>query len=417
MLGRFELVLSFLVVSVSAWTPPHTLFDPLVASKVYATAQKLSSPAKYPSITSQSGVWKLSPVDTWTSGFFPATLYQLKKRECLCPGSTRVKGSVPKWLQLGRSWSAGLVKLHWNNNQGHDVGFLSWPFAEDLDLSPNNGAAKTNVIDFARELASRYSPIVGATRSWNSPPNSTDFTLTGNRTFYDIAVKHADTWLKNGVRRDWGTWHVVNFNSKTGAVSSKKTRQGYDANSTWARGQSWAIYSYARLFQYTGVERYLDASRNLAAYFLRRAAENPGYLVWDFDAPRTKGIQQPADSSAAMVAAVALQLLATAEKSVRNTTGANRWISHSQKLISQTSSYAWSPHWQSLLSNGTRDNNGGGDPHARSKNTGLPYGDYFWVKSGNYILETLQAKCPSGKSPKRLSCGSDLRGSSLAGSH
>ena len=93
-------------------------------------------------------------------------------------------------------------------------------------------------MDFALELTSRYSPVVGATRSWNSAANSTDFLvivdnlmnletllqayrLTGNRTFYDIAIKHADTTLKNGVRPDWGTWHVSDRSADPDSAESR----------------------------------------------------------------------------------------------------------------------------------------------------------------------------------------------------
>ena len=40
-------------------------------------------------------------------------------------------------------------------------------------------------------------------------------------------------------------------------------------------------------------------------------------------------------------------------------------------------------------------------------------GDYFWIKNGNYALETLQINCPNGAAPNRLSCGSDLQGLSF----
>ena len=149
---------------------------------------------------------------------------------------------------------------------------------------------------------------------------------------------------------------------------------------------------FLAVYQYTKLERYLDAARNIAAYFLRRAAEKPAYLVWlaqptsrsrralylssilcrDFDAPASP--TPPADSSAAMIASAGLQVLATAEMSIWNTTGAERWLAGAQTLITQTAGYAWKPTWQSLLSNGTRDNNASGNAAARSNNTGLPYG-------------------------------------------
>jgi len=80
-----------------------------------------------------------------------------------------------------------------------------------------------------------------------------------------------------------------------------------------------------------------------------------------------------------MIAAAGLQILATAELSIHNTTGAQKWLSAAQNLITQTASYAWQPSWQSILSNGTRDNNAAGIPEARSNNTGLPYGGFIFL--------------------------------------
>ncbi len=69
--------------------------------------------------------------------------------------------------------------------------------------------------------------------------------LTGNQTLRDIATSHADTTLKNHIRPDGGTWHVVEYNATTGAVIAKFTSQGYADSSTWSRGQSWGVYGYA----------------------------------------------------------------------------------------------------------------------------------------------------------------------------
>lgn len=48
------------------------------------------------------------------------------------------------------------------------------------------------------------------------------------------------------VQHDLGsTWHVVDYNETTGKVLRKRTAQGYSDNSTWARGQAWALYGFA----------------------------------------------------------------------------------------------------------------------------------------------------------------------------
>ncbi|KAH7104069.1 Six-hairpin glycosidase [Auriculariales sp. MPI-PUGE-AT-0066] len=428
MVFRSAFVVAALSARALAWTAPATLFDPLIAAKLLHEAETVNAPPLLPSITSTDGKWMWTSPNNWTAGFLPATLYQLAKRECLCPSSTLVGDSVPNWLEYGRTWTGPVATLHWNNTVGHDVGYVSFPFVDEVALFPANASAKRDLIDFALELSSRWSDVVGATSSWDSPANSTDFLviidnminlelllqahlLTGNQTFYDIAIKHADTTLKNGIRSDWGTWQVVVYDSETGAVKVKRTSQGYTDDTTWTRGHSWAIHGYTRMYQYTKLSRFLDAARNLAAYFLRRAAENPSYMLWDFDAPAE---ERSADSSAAMVAAAGLQALAATEASLFNTTGAKKWMSGAQMLISQTAGYAWRPSWESVLANATRDNNGRDQPfNTRSKNTGLPYADYFWVKNGNYLLETKQVKCPNGKVPTHSACGSDLHGPSF----
>ncbi|KZV96346.1 Six-hairpin glycosidase [Exidia glandulosa HHB12029] len=423
-LGLLFSALAILARDAAGYTPPASVFDKSVAQKVLATAQTKRSPPNYPSITSTSGVWQWSSPDNWVTGFFPSTLYQMQKRECMCPGSTAVNGATPNWLALGRTWSAAIPALHWHNNQGHDVGFISWPFAEEYSLHPTNASAKQNIIDFALELSSRYSSVVGCTRSWNgasptSTTGSTDFLViidnlmnletllqaykfTGNKTFYDIATKHADTTLKNHFRADFGSWHVVNYNSQTGAVKQKYTAQGYSDSSTWARGESWGIHGYIKLYQYTKNTAYLNAARNIAAYFLKRTPA--AYMPWDFDAPASP--KPPADSSAAMIAAAGLQILAATETALANATGASKWTAGAQMLITQTASYALKASWQSILSNGTRDNHG--TPH--SNNTGLPYGDYFWIKNGNYLLASGQTTCPSGAKANVTGCGMDLTG-------
>ena len=72
--------------------------------------------------------------------------------------------------------------------------------------------------------------------------------LTGNHTLRDIAISHADKTMANHVRPDGshvlrfyvlsrvltphigGTFHVVEYNSTTGAVIARHTAQGYADN-------------------------------------------------------------------------------------------------------------------------------------------------------------------------------------------
>ena len=112
--------------------PPAELFSPLVAQKVLATAQAFPSPAQYPQYTDRvQGKWIWFQPDGWTTGFFPSTLYAMYERTKLCTQSD--VGDADQWLQLGRTWATPEIPLEAvNHNLQHDVGFVSFPFMDEL---------------------------------------------------------------------------------------------------------------------------------------------------------------------------------------------------------------------------------------------------------------------------------------------
>lgn len=128
-------LLSVFAPLIATQTVPAQLFSGLIPQKVLATAKSLPAPIQYPQYTDTSiGDWLDFVPDTWTSGFFPTTLYALNTRKTLC-GATSANGlSAADWLNLGRSASNGLIPLEIKNSQGHDVGFLSFPFVEELTM-------------------------------------------------------------------------------------------------------------------------------------------------------------------------------------------------------------------------------------------------------------------------------------------
>lgn len=117
-----------LVLAAAASTKPtELLFSPLIAQKVAATANDFNG--TFPQYTTRdSGAWLWFSPNTWTSGFFPATLYAMNTRKQLCPGTA----STTDWLSKGREWSLPLVPIETHNTVQHDVGFISYPFQEEL---------------------------------------------------------------------------------------------------------------------------------------------------------------------------------------------------------------------------------------------------------------------------------------------
>ena len=130
-LASFALSFGSTVALTGFASPPAELFSPLVSQKVLKTAQAFPSPAQYPQFTDRTvGNWQWFSPDTWTSGFFPSTRYAMYQRTNLCKSSDA--GDTAQWLDLARTWATGEIPLETNTGVGHDVGFLSYPFMDEL---------------------------------------------------------------------------------------------------------------------------------------------------------------------------------------------------------------------------------------------------------------------------------------------
>jgi hypothetical protein len=146
---------------------------------------------------------------------------------------------------------------------------------------------------------------------------------TGDSSFYHIAVTHANTTMRNHFRPDYSSYHVVDYDSTTGAIIAKRTAQGYADSSAWARGQSWGLYGYTMVYRSTHDPRYLEQARHIAHFILTNPnlpADKIPY--WDYNAPgippaavggagspaaRTPAMRGPLrDASAAAIMASAL---------------------------------------------------------------------------------------------------------------
>lgn len=260
------------------------------------------------------------PIDDWTSGFFPGTMwldYDLTKNE--------------KWKKLAEKYTEDLdsVKyLKWH----HDVGFMigcSYLTGYRLCKKPEY---KDVIITAAQSLSTRFRPVAGVIQSWDADrgwqgergwecpviiDNMMNLELlfwaareSGDSTFYKIAVTHADTTMKNHFRPDYSSFHVVDYDTLSGKVLGRQTHQGYADSSAWARGQAWGLYGYTVCYRETKDPKYLAQAENIAGLIFSNK-NMPEDLIpyWDYDAP---GIpDEPRDVSAATVAASALYELST----------------------------------------------------------------------------------------------------------
>ena len=134
--------------------------------------------------------------------------------------------------------------------------------------------------------------------------------ITGDKRFYNMAVSHANTTLKNHFRPDGTSWHVVDYNPADGSVIKRITHQGFADESVWSRGQGWGLYGFTMCYRYTHDKAYLDQARKIARCWLT-LPNMPDDMIpyWDMRDPAIP--QAPRDASAAAVIASALYELAT----------------------------------------------------------------------------------------------------------
>ena len=248
----------------------------------------------------------------WTSGFFSGTLLELNT---VCH-DTALAGEALRTLRL--------MAPEQYNKGTHDLGFMMYCSYGNAYRLLGDKAYADILMTSARSLSTRFNPRVGCIRSWdhngwNYPviiDNMMNLELllwataySGDSSFYRIAVTHANTTMRNHFRPDYSSYHVVDYDTATGAVLARKTAQGYADSSAWARGQSWGLYGYTMMYRGTKDPRYLAQANHIAHFILthpRLPADKVPY--WDYDDPRIPNTYR--DASAAAVLASALIELA-----------------------------------------------------------------------------------------------------------
>ena len=318
------------------------------------------------------------PSKDWTSGFYAGNLwytYELTNDEF--------------WKQKAIEFTAP-IENEKNDKTTHDLGFkLYCSFGNGYRLS-SNPAYREILLQSARTLCTRYNPIVGSMRSWD---HSTDkwafpviidnmmnldllfwaFKQTQDSLFYNVAINHANTTMKNHFREDYSSYHVIDYDAKTGKVTKKNTHQGYSHESAWARGQAWALYGFSMCYRETGNKVYLKQAEKIAEFLLNHP-NLPKDLIpyWDFNAPNIPNA--PRDVSAATIMASAFY-----EMSIQ-VSGKNIYYREiADRIIANVSNnYMCKPKTNGgfLLNNST-----GHLPGKHEINVPIVYADYYYLEA------------------------------------
>ena len=325
----------------------------------------------------QMGKRRLCSVYDWTSGFYPGSLWYAYE----LTGNDTLKTWAIQYTNL-----LNPVRYYTGT---HDLGFMvNCSYGNAERLAPNDTIAAV-MKETADNLCGRFNDSISAIRSWdfgtwNFPviiDNMMNLDLlfnvakaTGNNSYKDIAVRHAMTTMNNHFRPDYTCWHVVSYNND-GTVEKKQTFQGKNDDSSWARGQAWAIYGYTMMARETGSPEYLAQAKHIAR-FLMNHPNMPADKVpyWDFDAPNIP--DAPRDASAAAIMASALIELSQLDKSDE----AKSYLDFAEQQVRSLSS----PEY--LAEKGTNCNfvlkhSTGHLPGNSEVDVPLSYADYYYVEA------------------------------------
>jgi unsaturated chondroitin disaccharide hydrolase len=125
----------------------------------------------------------------------------------------------------------------------------------------------------------------------------------GDDRFKRIAMAHADTAIRTHLRPDGSVNHICEHDRETGEFVKSHAGQGIAPDSSWSRGQAWAVYGFVISYIHTGEQRYLDAAIKTADHFIREVKKTDYLPVSDFYAP-AKPVYY--DASAGMITACGL---------------------------------------------------------------------------------------------------------------
>lgn len=314
----------------------------------------------------------------WCSGFFPGELWYLYEYT-----------KDPELKRYAELYTDRLEKVQYVKTN-HDVGFMLYCSYGNGYRLTGNERYKEILVQGARSLITRYNPNVQAIRSWGNGPtpylviidNMMNLELLtwagrtiGDSTFTNIAIRHADTTLKNHFRSDYSSYHVLTYDTLSGVAIRKQTRQGYADESAWARGQAWGLYGYTMMARETGNDIYLQQAKHIADFLMNHPRMPEDKIpYWDFDVPEIPNT--PRDASSASIMASALIELSQLDKS----SDASSYLAYAEEQLRSLTS----PEY--LADKGTNCNfilkHSTGYFKANSEvDVPLTYADYYYVEA------------------------------------
>ena len=152
----------------------------------------------------------------------------------------------------------------------------------------------------------------------------------------------------------------------SGRLVKRDTWQGAGPDSTWSRGQGWAIHGFTAQARAAGNPELLAAARKAADWWLAHTAPGARVPSWDFSRPN-----EERDTSAAAVAASGLLDLAAQ-------TGDARYRQAALETLDELATRDVAPSGPALLAHAV-----GGKPQDSEVDVGMVYADYYFLEAAS----------------------------------
>lgn len=261
----------------------------------------------YPAPATSRGIYKTISNTEWTNGFWTGILW-------LAYQYTRKLGYKRIAEKNVTSFEDRINhKIAVNH---HDLGFLYSPSIVSEYKITGNEKAKKIALKAADCLVSRFQPNGGFIQAWGDLKDDQEYRLiidslmnipllywaekvTQNSKYGEIADQHYQNVINTVIRENGSTYHTYYFDRKSGKPVKGMTKQGFNNNSSWARGQAWAIYGIPLHYKYRHSQRDFRIFTGVTNYFLNRL---PDDFIPYWDLIFNDGDNQPKDSSSGAIA-------------------------------------------------------------------------------------------------------------------
>ncbi|MGG7077789.1 glycoside hydrolase family 88 protein [Clostridium sardiniense] len=337
---------------------------------------------KFPYSATKNNKYEIIENIEWTDGFWTGLLWLAyeytgdnKYRELAEKNVLSFKNRVDKDIEIDH----------------HDLGFLYSLSCVSAYKLTGSEVAKEASIKAADKLISRYQEKGGFIQAWGELGHKDHYRFiidcllnipllywasneTKNDKYRKIAETHFETSCNYVIRDDASAFHTFYMNPEDGSPVKGVTRQGYNDESAWARGQAWGVYGIPLNYKNTKNTEAFNLYKGMTNYFLNRLPKD-NVCYWDLIF--NDGDDQSRDSSAAAIAVCGMHEM-------------NKYLPEVDES-KEVYKYAMHTILKSLIDNYTNPNIGEGEPvllhgvyswhSGKGVDEGNIWGDYYYLEA------------------------------------